>query len=69
MSKQRIDEGVMKYLVKMFFPFLEKKFLKDPEVQASLRKMSKHAAAVNQSIQELEKLTGKDLKHMYLKHK
>jgi hypothetical protein len=69
MSKQRIDEGIIRYVVKLFFPALEKQFLRDPEIQQSLRKISKHAASINESIREIEKITGKDLSNMYLKHK
>lgn len=69
MAKQRIDEGVMKYIVKLFFPFLEKQLLQDPEIQQSLRNISKHAAAINDSIRKIEELTGKDFSHLKLKHK
>ena len=69
MSKQRIDEGVMKYIVKLFFPFLEKRFLQDPEIQKELREVSKLAAEMNENIRRIEELTGKDLSDLYLKHK
>ena len=69
MAKQKINEGVMKYIVKMFFPMLDKMFLRDPEIQQSLKEISKHAAAMNDIIRDIEKRTGKDLSHLYLKHK
>ena len=69
MSKQRIDEGVMKYIVKLFFPFLEKRFLRDPEIQKDLREISKLAAEMNENIRRIEERTGKDLSNLYLKHK
>jgi hypothetical protein len=69
MAKQKINEGVMKYIVKMFFPMLDKMFLRDPEIQQSLKEISKHAAAMNDIIHDIEKRTGKDLSHLYLKHK
>ena len=69
MARQRIDEGIMKYVVKLFFPFLEKRFLRDPEIQQSLRRMSEHAAEMNNIIREIEQRTGKDLSNLYLKHK
>ena len=69
MSKSQIDEGVIKYVVKFFFRGMEKKLLKDPEVKKHLRKVSGYAADINNEIKELEKLTGKDLSNLYLKHK
>tara|TARA_R100000329_G_C7441628_1_gene155279 strand:- start:134 stop:343 length:210 start_codon:yes stop_codon:yes gene_type:complete len=69
MAKSKIDEGVIKYVIKFFFRGLEKKLLKDPEVKGILRNISKNASAMNDDIRELEKLTGKDLSNLYLKHK
>jgi hypothetical protein len=69
MARRKLEEGVMKYVVKLFFPSLERHFLRDPEIQQSMRKISQHAAEINDSIRNIEKLTGKDLSHMYLKHK
>lgn len=69
MARRRIDEGVMKYIVKMFFPMLDKMFLQDPEIQESLRDISKNAAEINEAIQRIEKRTGKNLSHLYMKYK
>ena len=69
MSKKRIDENVMKYIIKLFFPNLEKEVLADPRVQRNLRDMSKLASEVNELCDELEELTGKDLSHIKFKRK
>ena len=50
MAKSKIDEGVIKYVIKFFFRGLEKKLLKDPEVKGILRNISKNASAMNDDI-------------------
>ena len=69
MARRRIEEGVMQYVVKLFFPMLDRHYSKDPEIQQSLRNISQHAAEINESIRKIEEITGKDLSNMYLKHK
>ena len=69
MAKSQIDEGVIKYVIKFFFRGIEKQILKDPEVKQALRNISKHAAEINESLDRLEKITGKDFSDLRLKHK
>lgn len=64
MPKTRIDEGLMKYIVKLFFPQLEREVLADREVQALLRQASQAAAEFNASCERIEKITGKDLSNL-----
>ena len=69
MSKIRVDEGLMKYIVKLFFPQLEREIVQDPEIQQLLRDISKSAARINASCDRLEELTGKDLSDLKFKRK
>jgi len=69
MSKKRIDENVMKYIVKLFFPNLEKEILDDPVIQRELREVSKAAAEFNDALARIEKRSGKDLSNLYFKRK
>jgi len=69
MSKKRIDEGLMKYVVKLFFPNLERKILQDPEVQRNLRDISQLAAEYNELIDKLEQQTGRDFSDVKFKRK
>lgn len=69
MSKNRIDENVMKYIIKLFFPNLEKEILSDPEIQRNLRHMSRTAAEFNELADKLERLTGKDFSDIKFKRK
>lgn len=69
MSKIRVDEGLMKYIVKLFFPQLEREIVEDPEVQQILRNISESAARFNAHCDKLEELTGKDLSELKFKRK
>jgi hypothetical protein len=69
MSKRRIDEGVMKYIVKLFFPNLEREILADPKVQRNLKNLSELAVRYNEVLDELEELTGKDYADLKFKRK
>jgi hypothetical protein len=69
MSKNRIDENVMKYIIKLFFPGLERDIVNDPAIQRELREVSKIAADFNEKLERLEQLTGKDLSNLYFKRK
>jgi archaellum component FlaC len=69
MSKKRIDENVMKYIIKLFFPSLERDIVNDPAIQRELREVSKIAADFNEKLERLEQLTGKDLSNLYFKRK
>ncbi len=69
MSKRRIDEGVMKYIVKLFFPNLEREILADPKVQTRLKNLSELAVRYNEVLNELEELTGKDYTDLKFKRK
>lgn len=69
MSKKRIDENVMKYIIKLFFPDLEKEVLADPRVQRDLRDISNLAAEFNEAIERIEKRTGKDFSDIKFKRK
>jgi len=69
MSKKRIDESVMKYIIKLFFPGLEKRILGDSEVQRELREVSKLATEFNESLERLEQLTGKDFSELKFRRK
>lgn len=69
MSKKRIDENVMKYIIKLFFPSLESDIVNDPVIQRELREVSKIAADFNEKLERLEQLTGKDLSNLYFKRK
>lgn len=69
MSKRRIDEGVMKYIVKLFFPNLEREILADPKVQQNLKNLSELAVRYNEVLDELEKRTGKDYSELKFKRK
>jgi hypothetical protein len=69
MSKRRIDEGVMKYIVKLFFPNLEREILADPKVQRNLKNLSELAVRYNEVLDELEQLTGKDYADLKFKRK
>lgn len=69
MSKRRIDEGVMKYIVKLFFPNLEREILADPKVQRNLKDLSELAVRYNEVLSELEELTGKDYADLKFKRK
>ena len=69
MSKNRIDESVMKYIIKLFFPGLEKRILADPEIQRELREVSKIAADFNEKLERLEQLTGNDYSELKFRRK
>lgn len=69
MSKKRIDENVMKYIIKLFFPSLESDIVNDPVIRRELREVSKIAADFNEKLERLEQLTGKDLSNLYFKRK
>ena len=69
MSKKRIDEGVMKYIVKLFFPNHEREILADPKVQTRLKNLSELAVRYNEVLNELEELTGKDYTDLKFKRK
>jgi len=69
MSKRRIDEGVMKYIVKLFFPNLDREILADPKVQTRLKNLSELAVRYNEVLNELEELTGKDYTDLKFKRK
>lgn len=69
MSKKRIDEGLIKYIIKLFFPSLESDIVNDPVIQRELREVSKIAADFNEKLERLEQLTGKDLSNLYFKRK
>ena len=69
MSKKRIDENVMKYIIKLFFPGLEKRILGNPEIQRELREVSKIAAEFNEKLERLEQLTGNDYSELKFRRK
>ena len=69
MSKNRIDENVMKYIIKLFFPGLEKRILGNPEIQRELREVSKIAAEFNEKLERLEQLTGNDYSELKFRRK
>jgi hypothetical protein len=69
MSKKRIDENVMKYIIKLFFPGLEKRTLGNPEIQRELREVSKLATEFNETLERLEQLTGNDYSELKFRRK
>jgi hypothetical protein len=69
MSKKRIDEGLMKYIIKLFFPGLEKEVLADPKVQLHLREAARIAQDFNKVCEDLEQITGKSFDDWKFKRK
>ena len=69
MAKRRIDEGLMKYIIKLFFPDLEREVLNYPAVQRDLRDIAKLTAEYNEILARMEKRTGRDFSDLNIKRK